>query len=112
AKHPADAIAALERLATSSKADAIEWRVEARFDKAFAGLRADPKFRAAVGLDHKASTPYERFMGFGGQWEQTGTSCDKPEVRLVAQRDRTVRLRIKTVCEGQVFDTPFKGTWR
>jgi hypothetical protein len=51
-------------------------------------------------------------MGFGGQWEQTGTSCDKPEVHFVAQRDRAFRLRVKTACEGQVFDTPFKGTWR
>jgi hypothetical protein len=50
-------------------------------------------------------------MGFGGQWEQTGTSCDKPEVRMKFLRDRTFTLRVKTVCEGQVFDTPFKGSW-
>jgi hypothetical protein len=27
-------------------------------------------------------------------------------------RDRSFKLRVKTVCEGQVFDQPFKGTWR
>jgi len=51
-------------------------------------------------------------MGFGGQWEQTGTSCDKPQVSLVAQRDRSFKLRVKTACEGHIFDTPFKGVWR
>ena len=51
-------------------------------------------------------------MGFGGQWEQTGTSCDKPEVHFVATRDRKFRLRVKTTCEGAVYNTPFQGTWR
>jgi hypothetical protein len=75
-------------------------------------MRADPSFRSAVGLDRKPATVYERLMGFGGQWEQTGTSCDKPEVRFIAKRDRTFRLRVKTTCEGSVYDSPFKGTWR
>jgi hypothetical protein len=112
AKQPAEALAQLAKLGASTRPDAIEWLVEARFDPAFAALRADPKFRAAVGLDRKAATPYERLMGFGGQWEQTGTSCDKPEVRLNIARDRTFKLRVKTTCSGQVFDTPFKGAWR
>ena len=114
AKQPADAIAKLGELAASTRADAIEWLIEARFDTAFASVRADAKFRTAVGLDgaKKAKTPYERFMGFGGQWEQTGTSCDKAEVHLTALRDRTVKLRVKTRCQGQVMDLPFKGTWR
>ena len=107
-----DALGQLEQLAKSDREDAIEWLIEARFDPAFAGLRADPKFRAAVGLDRKPTTTYERVMGFGGQWEQTGTSCDKPEVHLAMLRDRTFKLRVKTSCEGQVFDTPFKGSWR
>lgn len=111
-KHTAEALAALQALAASPHGDAIEWQIEARFAPAFAALRADPKFRAAVGLDRKPETPYERLMGFGGQWEQTGTSCDKPEVRLVASRDRKFRLRVKTSCEGSVYDTPFQGTWR
>lgn len=111
-KQQADALATLEALAKSTKADAIEWLIEARFDAAFAGLRADTKFRSAVGLDKKPASLYERLMGFGGQWEQTGTSCDKPEIRFTTLRDRTFKLRVKTVCQGSVFDSPFKGTWR
>lgn len=112
AKQPADAIAMLETLAKSTRDDAVEWLIEARFDPAFASLRADPKFRAAVGLDKKGTSSYERLMGFGGQWEQTGTPCDKPEIRFTTLRDRTFKLRVKTACQGSVFDTPFKGTWR
>lgn len=112
AKAHADAIASLETLAKSSRADAIEWLVEARFDKAFARLRADAKYRAAVGLDRAAQTPYERLMGFGGQWEQTGTSCESPQVKLAMQRDRTFRLKVRSACRGQVYEIPFKGTWR
>ncbi len=112
AKHPAEALAALASLAGSDRADAIEWLVEARFDAAFAPLRADPKFRATVGLDRKPETTYERLLGFGGQWEQSGTSCDRPEVRFAASRDRNFKLRVKTACEGSIYDTSFKGTWR
>ena len=110
-KQPGPAVASLEQLATSTRPDAVEWLVEARFEPAFAPLRADPKYRVAVGLDRKAATLYERIMGFGGQWEQTGTSCDKPEVQLVVTRDRGFKLRVKTTCEGRVYDTPFKGLW-
>jgi hypothetical protein len=113
AKQPADAMTRLATLAGSTRPDAIEWLVEARFDPAFAAVRADPKFRTSVGLDRKTpGSPYERLMGFGGQWEQHGTSCDKPEVRLNIARDRTFKLRVKTTCSGQVYDTPFKGQWR
>jgi len=112
AQHAAQAIATLQALAASQRSDAIEWQIEARFDPAFASVRADPKFRAAVGLDHKPATAYERLMGFGGQWEQTGTSCDKPEVRFTATRERNVRIRVKTRCEGSIADSPFHGTWR
>ncbi len=112
AKQPADALATLGALGGSSRADAIEWLVEARFDPAFAPVRADAKFRAAVGLDRKPSTMYERMMGFGGQWEQTATACDRAEVRLHALRDRTFKLRVKTACQGNTFEMPFKGTWR
>jgi hypothetical protein len=112
AKASADAIATIGKLAASTRPDAIEWLVEARFDPAFAALRADPAFRATIGLDRKPATSYERLMGFGGQWEQTGTSCDKPEVRFTATRDRVVRIRVKSRCEGQVYDLPFKGLWR
>ena len=112
AKHTAEAIALLGELAKSSRGDAIEWLVEARFDPAFAPIRADAKYRAAVGLDRPAATGYERVMGFGGQWEQTGTSCDTPEIRLVLKRDRSVKLNVKSSCNGQVYDIPFRGTWR
>ncbi len=112
AKQGADALTTLGVLGGSTRPEAIEWLVEARFDPAFAAVRADPKFRAAVGLDRKPSTMYERMMGFGGQWEQTATACDKAEVRLHALRDRTFKLRVKTACQGNTFEMPFKGTWR
>lgn len=112
ARHKDKALAALGQLAKSTRPDAVEWRVEARFDKAFAALRADPAFRADVGLDRPPGTIYERLMGFGGQWEQTGTSCDKAEVHLHVHRDRTFQLEVKTSCEGQVYDTPFHGKWK
>ncbi|MDB4964063.1 MAG: hypothetical protein JWP01_4062 [Myxococcales bacterium] len=112
AKAKADAIATIGKLADSTRPDAIEWLVEARFDPAFASLRADPAFRTKIGLDRRPTTSYERLMGFGGQWEQTGTSCDKPEVRFTATRDRVVRIRVKSRCDGQIYDLPFKGQWR
>ncbi|HET9993188.1 MAG TPA: hypothetical protein VFQ65_31850 [Kofleriaceae bacterium] len=112
AKHTAEAIATLAELAKSSRGDAVEWLVEARFDPAFAAIRADATYRKAVGLDRPAQTIYERLMGFGGQWEQTGTSCDAPQIRLVVKRDRSVKLNVKSSCNGQVYDIPFKGTWR
>ena len=110
-KRPKDALDTLAILAASQRPEAIEWLVEARFDAAFTSLRGDAKFRGLVGLDHKAATPYERFMGFGGQWEQTGTSCDTPEVKLVALRDHSFNLRVRSACHGQTIDMPFKGTW-
>jgi hypothetical protein len=111
-KQKADALVEIEKIAASQRADAIEWLVAARFDAAFAGLRSDAKFRAAVGLDRKATTTYERVMGFGGQWIQTGTSCDRAEVHLAFVRERTFKLRVKTACQGGGYDIPFKGTWR
>lgn len=112
AKQTADATATLDKLAKSTRSDAIEWLVEARFDKAFAPVRADAKFRAAVGLDRKRTTPYERLMGFGGQWEQAGTPCDTAEVRLTTNRDRSFKVVVKTVCRGDGFTLSKKGTWR
>lgn len=106
------ALPELEKLAKSKRPDAIEWLVEARFDPAFAALRANTAFRNAVGLDRKPATVYEHVMGFGGQWEQTGTSCDKAQVDMTFHQDRSFKLRVKTTCEGQQFDVPFKGTWR
>jgi len=110
-KRTADALAALEALASSQRSDAVEWRVEARFDAAFAALRADPRFRAAVGLDRPAQSFYERLMGFGGKWWQAGTSCEKPNVSLTLGRDRTFELRIESKCSGADFSDRFRGRW-
>lgn len=111
-KANADALATLAKLAASTRTDAVEWVIEARFDAVFSPLRSNEEYRKLVGYDRKATTVYERLMGLGGQWEQTGTSCDKPEVRFNALRNRSFKLRVKTRCEGQVYDSPFKGTWR
>ncbi|HTR52988.1 MAG TPA: hypothetical protein VMJ10_19975 [Kofleriaceae bacterium] len=111
-KQRADAVATLGKLAASTRADAVEWLVEARFDVAFAPLRADPKFREAVGLDRKPQTPYEHVMGFGGQWEQAGTSCEVATVHVTFARDRAVQLHVRSSCEGGGDDLVFKGTWR
>jgi hypothetical protein len=112
AKRTGDALSKLQSLAKSTREDAIEWLVEARFDAAFAALRADAKFRDAVGLDRPAKTPYERLMGFGGQWEQTGTSCETPEMRLSVMRDRKFKLTLKTTCRGDNRSVAWKGAWR
>jgi hypothetical protein len=112
AKKPAEALDLLGGLAKSSRDEAAEWLVEARFDPAFAGLRGDAKFRDFVGFDRKARSTYEKMMGFGGQWEQNGTSCDTPEVHVTAGRDRSVKIRVKSACQGAAFDTTFKGTWK
>lgn len=110
-KRKADAVAALAALTASTRADAIEYLVAARFDKAFAAWRADPAFRAAVGLDRPATALYERIMGLGGVWEQPATSCDTPEVTLTLARARTFVLRIRSTCSGARYDDRFKGTW-
>ncbi|HEY4056085.1 MAG TPA: hypothetical protein VGM39_05725 [Kofleriaceae bacterium] len=111
AKKTSEALASLGALSQSTRADAIEWLVEARYAKSFEALRGDTTFRKDVGFDRKPVNAYERLMGFGGTWEQTGTSCDTPEVRFVATRDRVVRVNVKSACSGNAYDLPFKGTW-
>ncbi|HRC54797.1 MAG TPA: hypothetical protein PKU97_02690, partial [Kofleriaceae bacterium] len=108
----AGALATLGKLAASAQPDAIEYLVAARFDAAFAGLRADPTFRKLVGLDRRPQHPYDRAMGFGGVWEQAGTSCDSPTVALTLTRDKKFRLQVRTVCEGMVQQSKFAGTWQ
>jgi hypothetical protein len=107
-----DAIASLETLAASKRADAVEWLVEARFDKVFRKLVANPRFRKAVGLDRPAATPYERLMGMGGEWEQSLTPCDRPEIKVTIRRDRSFRLAFRSVCSGQREGFSLRGTWR
>ncbi len=111
-RRPDEAITQLEALASSNRADAIELLIAARFDKVFAPLRADPRFRAAVGYDRGAASTYERLMGFGGEWMQDGTSCDSAAVELSLRRDRSFRLRIYSKCSGMQFDDRFRGTWK
>lgn len=112
AKDKAGALAALRALGESKHPEAVEWRVAARFDAAFASLRADPDFRKAVGLDRPNLDAYEKVMGTGGVWEQSGTSCDSPTVAMTFTRDRKFRLTVKSVCEGMVANAKFAGTWR
>jgi hypothetical protein len=107
----ADALALLQTLAKSSRADAIEWLVEARFDPAFASLRADATYRTAVGLDRPATGTYEKLMGLGGQWLQNGTQCDTGEVHFTAKQDRTFSIKFRSACGGGVVEQSFKGTW-
>jgi hypothetical protein len=107
-----DALTELEALAASTRADAIEWLIQARFDKAFASVRAETRFRAATGLDKPYGTFYERLMGHGGTWEQAGTSCDAPTIDLTFKQDRTYRLAVKSVCNGERYEDSFKGDWQ
>jgi hypothetical protein len=111
AKQLDGALAALEALAASARTDAVEYLVKARFDKAFAALRADARFRAAVGLDQERAGVYVRLMGHGGTWEQAETSCDTPGVRLELAQARTFRLVIASTCSGQRYQDTFKGRW-
>lgn len=111
-KQAGPALEQLEALARSRRADAPEWLVEARGDKAFAALLGDARFRAAVGLDRKAGSVYERIMGLGGVWEQTLVPCEKPEITLTFGRDRVVRMVLRTACEGMRERGTYKGTWK
>ncbi len=112
AKKTEAALVALEALAATGRADAIEFLVKARFDKVFARLRAEPRFRQAVGLDRPAATFYERLMGQGGVWEQSGTACETPWVTLSLAGDKTFKLAVKGNCSGDRYEYKFKGTWR
>lgn len=105
------ALARLEALAASKRADAIEWLVEARGDKAFAKLVGDARFRAAVGFDRPAATPYERIMGLGGRWEQSIVPCDRPELKLTFARSRDFTLVLRTSCQGMRDKVTYRGTW-
>lgn len=107
------ALIRLEQMGSSTDSDAGIWRVEARFQKAFAALRAEPRFRAAVALDVAPATLYERLLGFGGEWEQAGTPCTDPTVKLDLQRIvPKFKLRITSTCQGMKDTTRLAGTWR
>jgi hypothetical protein len=105
------AIAALEGLAATGRSDAMEYLILARFEKAFAAVRADAKFRTAVGLDGGSDDFYERLMGKGGSWEQPETACDTPGVTLTLGQDRSFKLVIRSTCSGDRWKDTFKGRW-
>lgn len=111
ARHADRALDRLEALARSPAPDAIEWLVEARFDKAFRKLVGEPRFRAAVGLDRASADPYERIMGLGGEWEQSLVPCDQPEIKLTLRRDRKVTIVLRSACQGMRDKITFRGTW-
>ncbi|MBK9029767.1 MAG: hypothetical protein IPL61_00235 [Myxococcales bacterium] len=110
-KRTAQALDRLEALARAPAPDAIEWLVEARFDKAFGKLVGEPRFRTAVGLDRAGTDPYERIMGLGGEWEQALVPCDQPEIKLTLRRDRKVTIVLRSACQGMRDKITFRGTW-
>jgi hypothetical protein len=111
-KDKAGGIATLEKLAASDRSDAVEFKVAARFDKAFASVRADAKFRTAVGLDQAAQTPYERVMGGGGNWEQLQVCGQNPNVKLGLTRDHKFKLMVQSKCSDDQYGWTFKGVWQ
>lgn len=118
-KQPEATLDALRALAASRHPDAIVWQVEARFDRAFARLRADPGFRSATGLDGAGASPagakplYDRLVGFSNTWEQPEIKCEQAQVVLELERlARTFRLRIVSRCGGYHDTTRLSGSWR
>ena len=114
--HSKEAVAELTALAHGGASDAPIWLVEARLGKAFAELRVDDAFRKAVGIDPDPSRPrsaYERLVGTGGHWEQTGAPCESPSVALSFDRRKmTFALKIAFRCQGSNAVTPLDGTWQ
>jgi hypothetical protein len=114
-KRKAEAVAELALLARSPLADAPEWLVEARTSAHFAALREDPDFRRAVGIDRdpdRERSAYERLVGQGGSWEQTGTACQSPTVSLKLDRKtKKFVLLIQVKCQGDDETTKLTGTW-
>jgi hypothetical protein len=112
----ADAVAELGALGRSSHPQAARWLVEARLGSHFTRLQGDAAFRRAVGIDRdpaRAPGAYERLVGFGGHWEQTGSPCQDPTVNLDLDRksDR-FKLTIRTRCQGEDDTTRLAGIWR
>lgn len=114
-KKKAEAISELRLLARSPLPDAPEWLVEARASAHLAGLREDPDFRRAVGIDRdpdRQPSAYERLIGPGGTWEQTGQSCQSPTVSLKLDRKtKKFVLLIRVRCQGDDETTRLGGTW-
>jgi hypothetical protein len=111
-----EAIAELEALAASPDEAMPVWRVEARTSAHFAGMRSDPGYRRAVGIDPDPARPlstYERLVGQGGHWEQPGLPCQEPTVNLKLDRaKKTFVLKIRTRCQGDDETTTLDGRWK
>jgi len=114
-KRKPEALAELRLLARSPLADGPEWLVEARSSAHFVALREDPDFRLAVGIDRDPNRPpsaYERLVGPGGAWEQTGQPCQSPTVSLKLDRKtKKFVLLIRVKCQGEDETTRLGGTW-
>jgi hypothetical protein len=99
-----EAIEALAAIGPAGRAATPARLLDAREAAHFAGLRADPAFRLAVGLDRDPARPptaYERVLGVGGRWEQAAVACKQPEVGLVLERARLrFTLTIRQRCQG------------
>jgi hypothetical protein len=112
----ADAITELVALARSTHPEAPRWLVEARLGDRFSRLRGEAGFRRAVGIDPDPARPptaYERLVGLGGRWEQTGTACQQPTVDLGLDRKTgKFQLVIRNRCQGQDESTRLGGTWQ
>jgi hypothetical protein len=116
-KKRSEALDKLRALHVSKHTEAPRWRVEARFDKAFKSLRADPAFRKSVGIDPDPAQPlsaYERLVGLGGKWEQEALACEQPRVNLTMKRNAARRfdLVIRSNCQGIRETTRLDGSWR
>jgi hypothetical protein len=114
-KRTADAIAALVELAGSTHPHAPRWLVEARLGSHFTKLQSEAGFRRAVGIDRdpqRPPTPYERLVGLGGHWEQTGTACQQPTVDLrLDRKSEKFQLSIRNRCQGEDETTRLAGSW-
>ncbi len=112
----ADAVAELVALGRSTHPQAARWRVEARLGSHFTRLQNDPAFRRAVGIDRdpaRSPSAYERLVGFGGHWEQTGAACQDPTVNLnLDRKSDKFQLSIRNRCQGDDETTRLAGTWR
>jgi hypothetical protein len=117
-KKRSEAISELQLLSRSPLADAPVYLVEARTSSHFKPLLGDAGFRRAIGVDPDPSRPatsYERLVGQGGHWEQSGRSCQEPQVTLKLDRQKgkklSFRLLIRNRCQGMDETTRLGGSW-
>jgi len=111
----ADAVAEVTALARSSHPQAPRWLVEARLGSHFTRVQSDPGFRRAVGIERdpaRQPSAYERLVGLGGKWEQTGSACQEPTVALnLDRKSEKFQLSIRTRCQGDDETTRLSGSW-